>query len=57
MKRLAIVLITLGIIAGACKGSNFAGTNQDPSTIVEPDLVYLFTQSLQEMENNHAVVL
>lgn len=53
MKRLAIVLITLGIVVSACEKSNFAGINQDPSTIVEPDLVYLFTQSLQDMENNH----
>lgn len=53
MRRLAIVLITLGIFASACKRSNFAGTNQDPSTITEPDLVYLFTESLRQMEQNH----
>ncbi|SMO54317.1 SusD/RagB family nutrient-binding outer membrane lipoprotein [Fodinibius sediminis] len=51
MKRLAIVLITLGIFVNACDRGNFAGINQDPSTVVEPDLVYQFTDALRQMEN------
>lgn len=53
MKRLIIVLITFGIIFTSCNRDQFADMNQDPSTIVEPDLVYLFTQSLQNMEQDH----
>ncbi|MCW9707915.1 SusD/RagB family nutrient-binding outer membrane lipoprotein [Fodinibius salsisoli] len=50
MKRLILVLLTLGLFVNACDRSNFAGTNQDPSTVVEPDVVYLFTSALQQME-------
>lgn len=53
MKRLALVLLTLGLFVSACDRSNFAGINQDPSTVVEPDLVYLFTSALQQMEQDH----
>lgn len=53
MKRLIIVLLAFGIVALSCDRDNFAGMNQDPSTISEPDLVYLFTNALKNMEQHH----
>src|SRR5699024_2757825 len=46
------VIIALSIVGISCDRENFAGMNQDPSTISKPDLVYLFTKSLQQMERN-----
>ena len=52
MKRLLIILLALGVTAFSCDRSNLAGINQDPSTVNDPDLLYLFTQSLEQMERN-----
>lgn len=53
MKRLILGIFALSITVSACDRGNFADTNQDPSTISEPDLVYLFTNALQNMEQDH----
>ena len=53
MKRLILALITIGIFVYSCDKNNYSEMNQDPSTITEPDLVYLFTQAVQDMEQDH----
>lgn len=53
MKRLILTLFVVGIFVNSCDRSHFSEMNQDPSTITKPDLVYMFTDALQNMEQDH----
>jgi len=53
MKRLILSLLILSILAVSCNEKKFADMNQDPQTVTEPDLRYLFTNALQGMESGH----
>ena len=53
MKRLILSLLIISVLAFSCDEKKFADMNQDPQTVTEPDLRYLFTNALQGMESGH----
>lgn len=51
MKKLIYILI-VAISVIACDDSDFADLNQDPAVVNSPDIKYLFTASLDKIDNN-----
>jgi len=51
MRKIFLTLIGISLLVSACDENDFAELNQNPSNVTDPDLTYLFTESLFQLDN------
>nr|WKN39633.1 SusD/RagB family nutrient-binding outer membrane lipoprotein [Tunicatimonas sp. TK19036] len=50
MRKILLTILGICILISACDEDDFAELNQNPSNVTEPDLSYLFTESLFQLD-------